>query len=117
MQLKIFATAALLSAVQTALAFPRITPEEFKRVVRDAAKQKPDVRDGQVGRVVQFDPVPSFTGTKKIPGKIAREVDVTIYSLVKIRRIHTGPQDRTIFVDLAVRKFLISHKLVAHLYS
>lgn len=67
MQLKLLAFTALLSAVQTAVAFPKVTPQEFRRVVRDAARQKPDIRDGQVGRVVKFDPVPSFLGTKKIP--------------------------------------------------
>jgi hypothetical protein len=66
MQLKLVATAALLASVQTAVAFPRMSSEEFKRVVRDAAN-RPETRDGQVGRVVRFDPVPSFTGTKKIP--------------------------------------------------
>jgi hypothetical protein len=66
MQFKLFAAASLLAFVQTALAFPRVTPEEFKRVVRDAAS-RPEIRDGQVGRVVRFDPPPSFTGTKKIP--------------------------------------------------
>ena len=61
MQLKLIAFTALLTAVQTAVAFPKVTPQEFRRVVRDAARQKPDIRDGQVGRVVKFDPVPSFS--------------------------------------------------------
>ena len=70
MQFKLLAFAALLSFVQSAMAFPKMNGEEFRRVVRDAAKQKPDIRDGQVGRIVKFDPVPANTGTKKIPGKL-----------------------------------------------
>jgi len=68
MQLKTFAIASLLTLAQTALAFPKVSPQEFKRMVEEAAnKPKPDIRDGQTGRIVKFDPVPSFTGTKKIP--------------------------------------------------
>src|ERR1700742_3654626 len=67
MQFKFFTLAALLGTVS---AFPNIHPAEFRRLVQEAANpaNSPEIRDGQVGRVVQFDPVPAFTGTKKIPG-------------------------------------------------
>jgi hypothetical protein len=69
MQFKTFVLTALLCVTQTAVAFPKVTPEEFKRIVTEASSMQPEIRDGQVGRLVQFDPVPTFTGTKKIPGK------------------------------------------------
>jgi hypothetical protein len=72
MQLKLLATTALLSLVQTALAFPRMTADEFRRVIREAASaDMPDIRDGQVGRIVNFDPPLAFNGTMKIPGMCA----------------------------------------------
>ena len=73
MQLKTLALVSLLGLAQTALAFPKVTPQEFQRLVREAAsKPQPEVRDGQKGRVVKFDPVPAFTGTKQIPGEFSR---------------------------------------------
>lgn len=69
MQLKTFALTALLALTQTAVAFPKITPDEFKRIVNDASSRRPEIRDGQRGRIVKFDPVPKYTGTKKIPGE------------------------------------------------
>jgi hypothetical protein len=67
MQFKFFTLAALLSTVS---AFPKMHPTEFRRLVQEAADpaNTPEIRDGQVGRMIQFDPVPAFTGTKKIPG-------------------------------------------------
>ena len=48
MQLKSFVLAALAVA-QTALAFPKVSPQEFKRIVQEAASNnRPDIRDGQV---------------------------------------------------------------------
>jgi (2Fe-2S) ferredoxin len=69
MQFKTFVLTALLCVTQSAVAFPKVTPEEFKRIVRQVSSVEPEVRDGQVGRLVQFDPVPDYIGTKKIPGK------------------------------------------------
>ena len=71
MQFKTFGLTALLCIAQTALAFPRVSPEEFNRILERAdTSMMPDIRDGQIGRVVQYDPVPAFTGTKQIPGKL-----------------------------------------------
>lgn len=73
MQLKTFALTALLSTTRSALAFPRVKPEEFRRMVEEAASApEPEIRDGQLGRIIQFDPVPAYIGTKKIPGELYR---------------------------------------------
>ena len=72
MQFKLFAVTGLLAFIHVALAFPKATPENMKRMFDQAAslhrKSRPEMRDGQVGRMIQYDPVPKFTGTKKIPG-------------------------------------------------
>jgi hypothetical protein len=77
MQLKLFAFTGLLAFSQVALAFPSTRPEDLKRIMEDYGRRTrrpevrtgPEVRDGQVGRIIQYDPVPSFLGTKMIPGK------------------------------------------------
>jgi hypothetical protein len=72
MQLKLLFT-GLLAFSQVALAFPRARPEDLKRMVEMYGsldrRTGPEVRDGQVGRLIQYDPVPKFLGTKMIPGK------------------------------------------------
>ena len=70
MQFKTFGLTALLCLTQTVLAFPKVSPEEFNRILeRMDSTQMPDVRDGQIGRVIQFNPVPADTGPKIIPGE------------------------------------------------
>ena len=68
MLFKSLATATLLAS--SAFAFPKVTKSEFERIVAEAEKAsgKPEIRDGQVGRIIKFDPPMSFQGTKAIPG-------------------------------------------------
>jgi hypothetical protein len=72
MQFKLFTLTGLLALTQFALAFPKASPENIKRMLDQAESlrsRRPDIRDGQVGRRIEYDPVPKFLGTKKIPGK------------------------------------------------
>lgn len=70
MQFKTYSLTLLFCFAQTALAFPRMTGEEFERVARQVTPDSmPDIRDGQLGRIIQYDSVPAFTGTKQIPGQ------------------------------------------------
>jgi hypothetical protein len=45
MQFKLVALTALLGLAQVALAFPKVNPQEFKRLVEEAADQRPEIRD------------------------------------------------------------------------
>jgi hypothetical protein len=87
MQFKLLAATSLLALAQTVAAFPKATPENLKRMFDNVSElhrhrghhhpkpqkpQEPEMQDGQLGRIVKFDPVPSFIGTKMIPGKLLR---------------------------------------------
>lgn len=68
MLLKNFATAALIASSSVS-AFPKFNAADFKRAVENAAANaKPEIRDGQIGRLVKYDAPLAFSGTKKIPG-------------------------------------------------
>jgi hypothetical protein len=69
MLFKALTTAVLLAT--SVSAFPKVHPAEFRRIVQDAAASgnMPEIRDGQIGRLIQFEPPMAFNGTKKIPGQ------------------------------------------------
>lgn len=74
MQFKLLALTGLLAFSQLALAFPKADPENMKRMFDQAHSlrhgRKPERRDGQVGRLIKYDPRPKKTGTKQIPGEL-----------------------------------------------